>query len=154
VALLLACGASDSGTSIDFSFLVDRAIAGNATNFQVAVLKTSKDCSVILPTCLAVNSAIAATDYVQITDPSGKQARAVRFADTLASDSSSQSISVGGISPGTGYIVVVEAIDASNALIGNSCNVVSEIKSGANSLTATIRALSSPPSPACPDANL
>ena len=152
--LLIACGASDSGGGLDFAIFVDGAIAGTAQTFQVAVLKTGVDCGAILATCLAANSQIASADYVQITGPSGKQGRAATFSDTLANDGAQQSVSVSGIPPGTNYTVVVEAIDASNALIGDSCNKVTEIKSGSNALTATLRALTVPPSPACPDARL
>jgi hypothetical protein len=149
ILLALACGGVEPhGGGFDFALTVDGVVAENANGYQVVVLKTGADCGSILSTCVNANPDVSAADFVQITGPDGKQAKAVLFSNTLADDQGSQEATVSGIPPGTGYTVVVEAVSQTDTLLGSSCDKVSEIHSGANSLNAFIHPVGTP-APTC-----
>lgn len=132
LALTAGCGGEvGTGADLGFGITISRAVADEATGFQVALLANgaSVNCAAVQKTCLSTNDAVPDEDFVRLTDASGQQKKVLFFPNAL--DGGTQGVSLEGLSPGKNFAVVVEAI-APGKLLGSACNYVSEIRSGTN----------------------
>jgi hypothetical protein len=130
-ALACGAGAGAGGNALPFDMTVSRAVADQATSFQIVLLAngSSYDCATLAQTCLE-NAGVRDADFVRLTDPSGQQKKALIVPNTLA-DGGVQEVVLQDLQPGKDFAVVVDAI-AGNQLVSANCKYVSEIRSGPN----------------------
>ncbi len=131
------CGpeAAGGGDALRFEFTVAAALGDQISGLQVSIVTqgTKLDCSAVQQGCLV--DQVTRDRFVPVKDAQGKTHDALVFPLSLtAGTPSTQNVSVGGITPGKDYAVVIEAFskDQPPQLAGSSCNYVKEIVPGNN----------------------
>jgi hypothetical protein len=124
-------GEAQAGAHLGFGITISRAVADEATGFQVALLSngSSVDCATVQQSCLSSNASVPDEAFVRLTDEGGQQKKVLFFSNAL--DGGTQNVALEGLSPGKNFAVVVEAI-APGRLLGSACKYVAEIRSGSN----------------------
>ena len=144
--LLCGCGGGVAGSAqIPFGLEMSAAIADQAAGFQVEIITQGKSlsCASLQQTCVHGN--VPESQLLTLTDSSGKQVKAIYFPNQLSNGE--QTVSIDGLSPGTDFDVVVEAVSQGDpaSLLGSSCTYVPEIKSGQNPTLLAVIAPLNPP---------
>ena len=145
--LLCGCGGAGGAVQLPFALSMSGAVADQAAGFQVEIITGGKSlsCADLQTTCVRTNPNVPQSQLLSLTDASGKQVKALYFPNQLSSGE--QTVSVEGLSPGTDFDVVVEAVSQGSpaSLLGSSCTYVPEIKSGQNPTLLAVIAPLSPP---------
>lgn len=127
VLLLVACG-GDARLEMRFDALTD------VSELQLSVLtqRDTVDCGAVTQSC--VKDQFPQGRFADLTDRSGKTAKAVRFSRDAGVEVT--------LAPGKGFAFVIEALSGSQ-LAGSSCTYVEELRAGSNRVSAnaiTLRA--------------
>ena len=129
LVLLLGCG-GDARLEMRF----DGLSLSDVSELQLSVVsdRDTVDCAAVTLSC--VKDQFPASRFVDLTDASGRSAKAVRF-------STDAGVAV-SLAPGRDFAFVIEAVSSAQ-LAGSSCTYVEELRAGSNRVSAnaiTLRA--------------
>ncbi len=134
--LATGCGPESSPDTGAFGWelLVDKAVADQASAFQIVVLPNGKqrDCAELQKTCL--KQQVKTNEPLMLRDAKGSEARALRFLVNL-NGGTSQDVTIEA-PVGRDYALIIEAMSKTSppGFLGSSCNYLTEgVKAGRNS---------------------
>lgn len=127
LTLVLAAGCGEDiapgAGRFGVDFLVDKAVAGQLSSFQIAVLPegNSRDCTEIQKQCL--RQQVKTSDLLVLRDANGNERRALRFSASLSGTGVTSQDVIIEVPVGRNYTLVIEGLssDSPPRFLGSSC---------------------------------